>query len=45
MTQITDSGSCASLSKSARQTEVVRALSAHLPSHALIWHDEDTTPY
>ncbi len=35
----------ASLSKSARQAEVVRALQAHLPSHALIWHDEDTTPY
>jgi glycolate oxidase len=35
----------ASRSKSARQAEVVRALQVHLPSHALIWHDEDTTPY
>ncbi|MGJ7494609.1 FAD-linked oxidase C-terminal domain-containing protein [Variovorax sp. RT4R15] len=33
------------LSKSERQAQVVRALQAHLPSHALIWHDEDTTPY
>ncbi|AMM24356.1 FAD-linked oxidase C-terminal domain-containing protein [Variovorax sp. PAMC 28711] len=33
------------LSKSARQAEVVRALTTQLPSHALIWHDEDTTPY
>ena len=28
-----------------RQAQVVRALQADLPSHALIWHDEDTTPY
>ncbi|MEJ7688424.1 MAG: FAD-linked oxidase C-terminal domain-containing protein [Variovorax sp.] len=28
-----------------RQTQVVRALQAHLPAHALIWHAEDTTPY
>ena len=33
------------LSKSERQAQVVRALQASLPSHALIWHDEDTTPY
>jgi glycolate oxidase len=33
------------LQKSERQSQVVRALQAHLPSHALIWHDEDTTPY
>lgn len=33
------------LSKSERQAQVVRALQADLPSHALIWHDEDTTPY
>jgi len=28
-----------------RQTEVVAALSAVLPKHALLWHREDTTPY
>lgn len=33
------------LQKSTRQAEVVRALQAHLPAHALIWHAEDTTPY
>lgn len=34
-----------SLQKSERQSQVVRALQAHLPAHALIWHAEDTTPY
>ena len=33
------------LSKSERQSQVVRALQADLPSHALIWQAEDTTPY
>ncbi|MDR0225800.1 MAG: FAD-binding protein [Burkholderiaceae bacterium] len=28
-----------------RQAEVVAALSAHVPAHALLWHAEDTTPY
>ena len=28
-----------------RQTEVVAALSAVLPAHALLWQREDTTPY
>ena len=28
-----------------RQTEVVTALRAVLPAHALLWHSEDTTPY
>jgi len=31
--------------RAARQTEVVQALSACLPQHALLWHAEDTTPY
>ncbi len=31
--------------RSARQAEVVVALSAVLPSHALLWHKEDTIPY
>ncbi|MBN8754313.1 MULTISPECIES: FAD-linked oxidase C-terminal domain-containing protein [Variovorax] len=34
-----------SLQKTERQSHVVRALQVHLPTHALIWHDEDTTPY
>jgi glycolate oxidase len=33
------------LSKSERQAQVVRALQADLPAHALIWQAEDTTPY
>ena len=33
------------LQKSERQAQVVRALQEHLPAHALIWHDEDTSPY
>lgn len=28
-----------------RQAQVVRALGALLPAHALLWQDEDTTPY
>jgi len=28
-----------------RQAQVVRALSAELPAHALLWQAEDTTPY
>ena len=28
-----------------RQSEVVAALQAVLPHHALLWHNEDTTPY
>ena len=28
-----------------RQAEVVAALSAQLPAHALLWHAEDTVPY
>ncbi|MGH8856715.1 MAG: FAD-binding protein, partial [Polaromonas sp.] len=31
--------------KSARQSQVVRALQAVLPAHALLWNSEDTTPY
>jgi len=34
-----------SLKKTDRQSQIVRALQAHLPAHALIWHAEDTTPY
>ncbi|KQU86518.1 glycolate oxidase subunit GlcD [Variovorax sp. Root318D1] len=34
-----------SLQKSDRQSQIVRALQAHLPAHALIWNAEDTTPY
>ena len=28
-----------------RQTSVVKALRGALPAHALLWHNEDTTPY
>ncbi len=35
----------AEMSKSERQSQVVRALQADLPAHALIWQAEDTTPY
>jgi glycolate oxidase len=30
---------------SPRQADVVAALRAHLPAHALLWRNEDTTPY
>jgi len=33
------------LQRSERQAQVVQGLSAHLPAHALLWNNEDTTPY
>ena len=33
------------LQRTERQAAVVRALQAVLPAHALLWHNEDTTPY
>jgi len=33
------------LQRAERQTLVVRELQVCLPSHALLWHKEDTTPY
>jgi glycolate oxidase len=33
------------LQRTERQAAVVRALSAVLPAHALLWHNEDTVPY
>ncbi|MCZ8256319.1 MAG: FAD-binding oxidoreductase, partial [Polaromonas sp.] len=33
------------LERSERQSQVVRALQAVLPAHALLWNSEDTTPY
>jgi glycolate oxidase len=33
------------LERAERQSQVVRALQAVLPSEALLWHGEDTTPY
>ena len=33
------------LQRTERQAQVVRALEAVLPSHALLWQREDTTPY
>ena len=34
-----------SLERTERQRQVVRALQAVLPAHALLWNREDTTPY
>ncbi|MFI5444055.1 FAD-linked oxidase C-terminal domain-containing protein [Polaromonas sp. UC242_47] len=34
-----------SLDRAQQQTRVVSALQAVLPAHALLWHQEDTTPY
>ena len=34
-----------SLERAERQRQVVRALQAVLPAHALLWNSEDTTPY
>ncbi len=31
--------------KAALQTQLVKALGAHLPAYALLWNAEDTTPY
>jgi glycolate oxidase len=33
------------LQRNERQAQVVQALQAVLPAHALLWHREDTTPY
>ncbi|MES2787867.1 MAG: FAD-linked oxidase C-terminal domain-containing protein [Pseudomonadota bacterium] len=33
------------LARAERQAQVVRALKAALPAHALLWNSEDTTPY
>jgi glycolate oxidase len=32
-------------SRAERQAQVMHRLSAHLPAHALLWNNEDTTPY
>jgi len=42
MSAVTDP---AVLERSERQSQVVRALNAVLPAHALLWNAEDTTPY
>ena len=34
-----------SAARAARQAEVVAALAAVLPAHALLWQREDTVPY
>jgi glycolate oxidase len=33
------------LQRKERQAQVVKGLEAHLPSHALLWQNEDTTPF
>ncbi len=40
-----ESTQIAGVDRRARQQQVVGALSQHLPAHALLWHNEDTTPY
>ena len=40
-----ESTQIAGVDRRARQQQVVDALSQHLPTHALLWHNEDTTPY
>ncbi len=40
-----ESTQIAGVNRRARQQQVVDALSQHLPAHALLWHNEDTTPY
>jgi glycolate oxidase len=38
-------GDAVRINRATRRAEVVAELSAVLPSHALLWHTEDTTPY
>jgi glycolate oxidase len=33
------------LEKAERQAQIVKALGAFMPAHALLWHREDTTPF
>ena len=40
-----ESTQIAGVDRRARQQQVMDALSQHLPAHALLWHNEDTTPY
>ncbi len=39
------SAQTSALQKAERQAQVVKALQAVLPAHALLWNNEDTTPY
>ncbi len=41
----TSSSQAEAFIRSTRQAQVVAALQAVLPAHALLWHNEDTTPY
>jgi len=45
MNAITSPSETTPLQRSERQALIVKALEAHLPSHALLWNAEDTTPY
>ena len=38
-------GVASASARASRQNEVVAALAALLPAHALLWHREDTVPY
>ena len=33
------------LQRTERQAQVIKGLEVNLPSHALLWNNEDTTPY
>lgn len=45
MTTVSDPSLAARSERVARQSHVVAELGAVLPSHALLWHGEDTAPY
>lgn len=44
-TRALENSSDGGVDRARRQAEVVRALGAVLPAHALLWQNEDTTPY
>ena len=44
-TRALSAGASAPVERRQRQAEVVRALAAALPAHALLWQREDTVPY
>ncbi len=41
----TPASELSALERTQRQSQIVQALLAVLPPHALLWHSEDTTPY
>ena len=45
MNAMTSPSETSTLQRSERQAQIVKGLQAVLPSHALLWNSEDTTPY